>query len=82
MTAAKIMRSVAGITPALEKAIGRVSTPPPHTVAKRLAIAIVGDDLRVSQSCAGLRNSSDCPRLSSSWSVGQKVESRLRRGGL
>ena len=79
--AAKIIRTVEGMIPAREKAMGSDSTPPPQTVATRPTIATTGEDLRDLQSCAGYRNSSEWQFSSSSLSERQKVKNHLRSGG-
>jgi hypothetical protein len=57
MSAANTMRIKEGINPALENAMGKLSTPPPQTVATRLKMAMLGEDRRDSQSWAGTSNS-------------------------
>ena len=80
MTALTIIKKVDGSIPTRANAIGRVSTPPPQTVATKLNIALIGDVLRRSESCSGFKNSKLGCLASRACADGQNVDSRSNSG--
>jgi len=78
MIAENIIISVVGTIPATINAYGRERTPPPHTVATRLNVATVADDLRNLESCVGFNNSSEACLINMSRSC-DRIDGLRRR---